>query len=246
MSKIFFYPNESSIIEEKFVEVLHKLKKFFKKAEIKIIEQPLINFKNIKTYSEKFVISKISNLFSEAQPEVVFKQELEFEENFLLNHIKNTQVYDAFKIQEIYKELIKYKLNESHIVFTHRIIATFDTLDKRYHSRVVLLGYPCIVSIAGLYYALSLPKQEYIKKFLNLIPQDNRKLEVEKNLDKFLSKYVIQCIIYIFFDSFFCSNRDCLHFDNHFFDEVLSQIKKIKSKSLPLCSRHKNLLSNIL
>jgi hypothetical protein len=160
-----------------------------------------------------------------------------------LHNTKNTQLYDAFKLQEIYKELIKYKLNECHVVFTNRIIATFDNEDKRYHARVVLLGYPNVISIPGLYYALALPKQEYLKKFLGQITQDDRKIKVGKNLEKFLLKYIVQCIMYSFYNGIFCSYKNCLCYDNHFFDEVFEQIKKIKFNKLPLCKKHERMLS---
>jgi hypothetical protein len=242
MKEIFFYPNECVIPEEAVAAALDKIRKIFKTHRVKIIEDSLIDRKDIENYSEKFVLSKVSNLFSESQPEVIFKQEIEFEKNFLLHHIKNVQLYDAFKLQEIYRELLRYELNECHIIFTHRIIATFDDADGRYHARVILLGYPNIISIAGLYYALALPKREYIKKFFYHAAEDHRRLEVEKKLDKFLLKYILQSAAYVFHNELFCTSRGCLCYDNHFFDEVSEQIKKIRLNKLPLCKKHRRLL----
>jgi len=243
MKKIFFYPNETVVCRTKIVKILEKIKRFFKKNEVEIIRRSLIDKKNLKNYIQKFVLAKISNLYSENQPDFIFEQELDFEKNFLLHNTKNTQLYDAFKLQEIYKELIKYKLKECHIVFTNRIIATFDNEDKRYHARVVLLGYPNVISITGLYYALALPKQEYLKKFLGQITQDDRKIKVGENLEKFLLKYILQCFMYSFYNEIFCSYKNCLCYDNHFFDEVFEQIKKIKFNKLPLCKKHERMLS---
>lgn len=154
----------------------------------------------------------------------------------MYNKLNNNHLYDGFRLQEVYFNCIKPKFKECHIVFTERIVATFDDTDKRYHSRVVVLGYPCIISIKGLTKALALYKDYYNIK--NIMPEVGERIKediynlVNKNLFKFLLKYVIQCIFYIFFDEGFCNYSFCLHFNNHWFFRSLRTRDIIKICSI--------------
>ncbi len=224
MYKVFLYPSDVLYQFFDFSNLTEFLKQNLK---TEINTNSLITDIN-ERFVEKILNSKIINPFVKQQPNYFFEKEKEFELDFLKNKKNNTQIYDGFILQEIYREFLKCKLKECHIIFTQRIIATFDDTDGRYHNRVVILGYPCLISLAGFSKALVLPKEYYFLKTTSTIFKEDIKKNVyeliDKNLNFFIFKYILQCLFYVFFNEFDCKDKKCLIADNHWFEEVYTQV----------------------
>ena len=75
-------------------------------------------------------------------------------------------MYDAFEIQNIiYDIVIDNNSNPSnlHIVFTNKLICTYDTNDSRYHGRTVICSNPAIISTTGMIEAPARPREYYFE-----------------------------------------------------------------------------------
>ncbi|MDW8056411.1 MAG: hypothetical protein RMJ13_06865 [Elusimicrobiota bacterium] len=248
MLKIFCYPTDTFW---RIKNLDYALKNVFSILKFNFVEKKLLSDKKVKL--RDLLLCKVSNINSYKQPEFWFEEEKNFEQQYLQTPKHNFHFYDGFKLQELYSKFIRFKLKECHIVFTQRIITTFDSSDGRYHCRVVVLGYPCIISISGFTKALTFPKEYYSVR--NILPQFAETFKediyriVDKNFAKFLIKYIFQCIFYIYYGEEFCFEEFCLHNDNHWFWEVYNQVKQIKTKQDVLnllCSHHRSMAKSII
>nr|AIE95992.1 hypothetical protein [uncultured marine thaumarchaeote AD1000_71_D06] len=70
-----------------------------------------------------------------------------------------------------------------HIVFTNRLICTYDTTDSRYHGRAVICSNPSIISTTGMIEAPARPREYYFeamkRKMQGLDIQDVKKTIME-------------------------------------------------------------------
>ncbi len=181
------------------------------------------------------------------------------EEKLNLNkpsHIPKTNdklLYDGL----LYTRVInRYFLLESynagkaiHIVFTNKLLCTFE--NRRYHARVVLLGYPSFISTSGLVEAPARPREYYFLK-AQFIAQgrDIRELDEyfsgryaeyddPKTTDILLS-YVLQVIFYELTGEPFCKNNKCCLFNSHWQEDVLEVQYGGK-----LCEYHHNIIEKL-
>jgi len=53
-------------------------------------------------------------------------------------------------------------LEHLHIVLTRRLFATWEQADGRYHARVILCGYPSLISTSGVVEAPARPREYYV------------------------------------------------------------------------------------
>ncbi len=242
MSKIIFYPSDTLY---NLFDVSSLIDFFKHHFEIEI--RQLVEEDYLEDLIDKILLCKVSNPFAKEQPVWFFEQEKVFEESFLKTQKNNLHLYNGFLLQEIYRDYISYKKTEAHIIFSRRIICSYDEVDHRYHNRVVILGYPCIISIAGLLNALSLPKEYYILRNNRIIfSEEVRKQIVElidKNLVNFLTKYIFQCLFYIYFGIFNCEYKECFICDNHWFLDVYQQIKLFSFDNFHKCFCNKHIKS---
>lgn len=244
MLKIIFYPSDTLYQLFDVTPIIEFFKHYFEIG----IEQ-IICKSSLENLTEKILSCKVVNPFVRQQPDWFFEQEKVFEENFLKMPKNNFHLYDGFLLQEVYKNFLNYKKNECHIVFTKRIMCSYDEVDCRYHNRVVIFGYPCIISIAGLTKSLSLPKEYYVLRNAQVLTSEEIKRHivelVEQNLVKFLIKYIFQCLFYIYFGVFSCEFKNCFICDNHWFLEVYDQIKLFSFDNFHKCFC-KNHIKNFL
>ena len=78
--------------------------------------------------------------------------------------IEDVVMYDAFEIQNIIYDTITENDAEPgnlHIVFTNKLICTYDTTDSRYHGRTVICSNPAIISTTGMIEAPARPREYY-------------------------------------------------------------------------------------
>ena len=168
--------------------------------------------------------------------------------------IEDVVMYDAFEIQNIIYDIIAesdHEPNNLHIIFTNKLICTYDTTDNRYHGRTVICSNPAIISTTGMIEAPARPREYYFEvmrcKMQGLSIQDAKKNYNQKFLDyhdKRLSKiaegYLLQAIFYYQTGDAFCDSLDCRLNNAHWQKDLLySQLKIGK-----LCDKHQALLDN--
>ena len=168
--------------------------------------------------------------------------------------IEDVMMYDGFEVQNIIYDVITKNdsdQNNLHIVFTNRLICTYDTTDSRYHGRAVICSNPAIISTTGMIEAPARPREYYFEamkcKMQGLDIQDVKKNYSGKFLDyhdKRLSKisegYLLQAIFYYMTGDAFCDSLECRLNNAHWQKDLLySQLKIGK-----LCNKHQALLDN--
>jgi len=169
--------------------------------------------------------------------------------------IEDVMMYDGFEVQNIIYDVITKNdsdQNNLHIVFTNRLICTYDTADSRYHGRTVICSNPAIISTTGMIEAPARPREYYFEamkcKMQGLDIQDVKKNYSGKFLDyhdKRLSKisegYLLQAIFYYMTGDAFCDSLDCRLNNAHWQKDLLySQLKIGK-----LCNKHQALLDKL-
>ena len=169
--------------------------------------------------------------------------------------IEDVMMYDGFEVQNIIYDVITKNdsdQNNLHIVFTNRLICTYDTADSRYHGRTVICSNPAIISTTGMIEAPARPREYYFEamkcKMQGLDIQNVKKNYSGKFLDyhdKRLSKisegYLLQAIFYYMTGDAFCDSLDCRLNNAHWQKDLLySQLKIGK-----LCNKHQALLDKL-
>jgi len=168
--------------------------------------------------------------------------------------IEDVVMYDGFELQNIIYNVITKndsEQNNLHIVFTNRLICTYDTADSRYHGRTVICSNPAIISTTGMIEAPARPREYYFEamkcKMQGLDIQDIKKKYSEKFLDyhdnrlsKIAEGCLLQAIFYYMTGDAFCDSLDCRLNNAHWQKDLLySQLKIGK-----LCNKHQALLDN--
>jgi hypothetical protein len=182
--------------------------------------------------------------------------EIRFEEKILNNPCKAVPgiFYDGFKLHELFQELLPTtEISKSvyHIIFTHRLFGTFDPNDKRYHARVILCGYPSIISTTGIVEAPAKPKEYYqlkqgliqqnISTIDDFVPEDLKLKYLKYNdqkITEMMKGYVMQAIFYHLTSEPFCSDPKCRLFNAHWQEELL-QAQTLEPE---FCEKHQEML----
>ena len=264
ISKIFLY--DEPAVQEIQISNLKNflLKTFHVDVEIKGCIFNNLDAKNIEKISSCRIF----------EPKVPFKkhlpnkQEIDFEKSVCKDtklmekttmvedakKIEDVVMYDGFELQNIIYDVITKNDSESnnlHIVFTNRLICTYDTADSRYHGRTVICSNPAIISTTGMIEAPARPREYYFEamkcKMQGLDIQDIKKKYSEKFLDyhdnrlsKISEGCLLQAIFYYMTGDAFCDSLDCRLNNAHWQKDLLySQLKIGK-----LCNKHQALLDN--
>jgi hypothetical protein len=264
ISKIFLY--DEPAVQEIQISNLKNflLKTFHVDVEIKECIFNNLDAKNIEKISSCRIF----------EPKVPFKkhlpnkQEIDFEKSVCKDtklmekttmvedakKIEDVVMYDGFELQNIIYDVITKndsEPNNLHIVFTNRLICTYDTADSRYHGRTVICSNPAIISTTGMIEAPARPREYYFEamkyKMQGLDIQDIKKKYSEKFLDyhdnrlsKISEGCLLQAIFYYMTGDAFCDNLDCRLNNAHWQKDLLySQLKIGK-----LCNKHQAILDN--
>ena len=168
--------------------------------------------------------------------------------------IEDVVMYDAFKIQNIIYDTVKESdpsLDNLHIIFTNKLVCTYDTADNRYHGRTVICSNPSIISTTGMIEAPARPREYYFEvmkcKMEGLSTKNAKKKYNQEFLDyhdqrlsKIAEGYLLQAIFYYMTGDAFCDSLDCRLNNAHWQKDLLySQLKIGK-----LCNKHQALLDN--
>jgi hypothetical protein len=76
-------------------------------------------------------------------------------------------LYDGFKLQASYQDLIKEEERNWHclvIIFTDQLFGTWDENNSCYHARVSVYGFPSIISTTGIVEAPAKPREFYLQR----------------------------------------------------------------------------------
>lgn len=201
-------------------------------------------------------VRNISKPFVSSDPLI---GEIKFEEKLIKRPDKRMSgiLYDATRLQLVMRDLIppnELSLKVVHILFTSRLFGTFDSVDRRYHARVVLCGYPSMISTSGIVEAPAKPREYYIlkqklKTYGRDVPVEVLEEQIEgrfldyddPRLTEVMKGYALQALLYsITFDPF-CKDSSCRLFNSHWQEEVL--VAQLGKKEF--CSEHLSLIKQI-
>ena len=157
--------------------------------------------------------------------------------------------YDGLALQQAYLKLIPVEENSlefMHLVFTNRLIGTWDQSDRRYHARVSIYGWPSVISTTGLVEAPAKPREYYFGLMAGL---DEKQLREELagrfvdhgdlRLTELLKGYSMQAVFYHLIGEPFCDNPDCRLFNAHWQEQM---IRAQLTTAQEYCPRHRKLL----
>jgi hypothetical protein len=163
-------------------------------------------------------------------------------------------LYDALEVMAIVRSLIpppEANLDHLHVVFTRRLLGSFDGEDRRYHARTILAGYPCLISTSGLVEAPAKPREFYLRRRGAAALKVDLPAEVLKEglLGRFLEYgdprttevakgYALQAYAYHALGDPFCALPECRLYNAHWQEEMLAA----QVSSGEVCERHRRAL----
>ncbi len=229
-----------------------------KHPEIKIDKLEEFLSKNFKTNilrRENFFEIVDQNILDEIKKVRVYDLKKPFskqEKNILEN--QEFEMFDGFEIIKIISKFIppdENRMDIFHVIFTDRLIGTFDESDFRYHARIIIGSNPTIISIPGMIEAPAKPKQYYLDLMTNVENQSIEKIN-EKYKGGFLEEHdprlndvaegcLLQAIVYYETGEEFCEDKSCRLFNSHWQKDLIST--QVESKKL--CQKHLQILKNL-
>jgi len=254
---IFLYDDPSSKTLN-LKEIRNYLKSQLGHVDIRIRKEFItfhVNSKKREEYAENFARCKVRNINSNRSDFKPLLGEIRFEKKLIENPEKKLTgiLYEGILLDQIFLGLIPKKeldFTFLHIVFTNRLFGTFEENDGRYHARVIICGYPSIISTTGIVEAPAKPKDYYSLKqkysMVNIeVPTEILKEKFygrfidynDPNLTEVMKGYVMQAVFYHIINEPFCENKDCRLYNAHWQEEVIhAQIDG------SLCKKHKKIL----
>ena len=239
LNKIFIYRCQGSINFDELKEYIVE----------KIGEMDIEIRKNIFSFFENDIAKELACIRIVSPYEMrknPLPLEIAYEKNVLRNGRRSKFIYDGVALQKILVEAIPKKernLSYFHLIFTNRLFAT---LDDRYHIRVILCGYPTIISPSGVVEGLAKPREFYFLR--GKVPTELLKDEFkekfidyhDERLTEIMKGYVMQAIFYHWFlEEPFCSKKYCRLYNAHWQEEVIEA--QLKGKEF--CTKHQKVLN---
>ncbi len=148
-------------------------------------------------------------------------------------------LYDGIEIMKVLRQLIprqERNLNHIHIIFTNQLLGTWDETNHRYHARVIICGFPSLISTSGIVEAPAKPREFYLLKqhYLSLgIKEYEIKKELssqfqgkfidydDHRLTEVMKGYVMQALFYHLTGEPFCEDKNCRLYNSHWQEEVI-------------------------
>jgi len=146
-------------------------------------------------------------------------------------------LYEGLRVMAVLRALIapeERTRKHLHLVLTNQLLATPDP-GGRYHCRVVLFGYPCIVSTSGAVEGPAKPRAYYLARqqgyllglagaelaaYAALDPQSYLDYD-DPRLTEVLKGFLAQAVAYRLRGDPFCSDPYCRLFNPHWQEEML-------------------------
>ncbi len=166
-------------------------------------------------------------------------------------------LFDSLNTDLAWREFIakeKVDSDACHIIFTHKLFATFAE-DKRPHIRAGVYSFPSVISLPGIIEGPAKPREYYLLKqrYAALRLWHLKEPEVKKKfrgqfidyadtrIIEVIKGFVSQAIFFYLTGEPFCPKKSCRLFNAHWQkDLIYSQIKKGK-----FCSSHRKILSSL-
>ena len=159
----------------------------------------------------------------------------------------STLMYDGICLQQAFTEMIPHENQHSdwlHIIFTAKLVGTYDYDGYKYHSRALIGANPALISTTGIIEAPARPRSYYIAQATK-VPYDgwNDWLEYgDERLEYAARAYIMQALVYYATGSSFCKNPKCVLYNAHWQQELV----KSQIESGSLCSEHHNAIQNMI
>lgn len=187
--------------------------------------------------------------------------EIEFERRRLANEDRAPfgVLYDGFGFQRLLRDLLppsEIRLDRVHLIFTNRLIGTWDEDDRRYHLRAIMLGIPAVVSTTGLVEAPAKPRDFYLARqqlgrtaraeLAHALLKEQFKGQFLDHDDPRLAEvakgYAMQAVVYQLTGEAFCGDRECRLFNAHWQAELL---RAQLGGEREYCERHEEMLARV-
>lgn len=165
-----------------------------------------------------------------------------------------TTLYDGFELQKTITKFLPRDEDTTdimHVIFTNRLVCTFDHDDYRYHARALIGANPTIISTSGIIEAPAKPKQYYIDMIAcyskKRMQEINSKYKGEfleyhdPRLGDVVKGYILQAIVYYYTEESFCKDKECRLFNAHWQEDLLY----IQITSKKLCKKHSDIIKRL-
>lgn len=252
ISTIYLY-DEPSVPEINISRLVDFLKNTFS-VEVKLREN-IFGFAN-NTTARKIASCRIYNTKKPFEGHEPTLEEIAFEQSNISDTsiTENIIMYDGFEFQKTMTELIpnnELSLDQFHVIFTNKLICTFDQNDFRYHGRTVIGSNPSIISTTGIIEAPAKPREYYfdlLSNFTKGVNIDSVKKKYQgtyleyhdQRLSKVIEGYLMQAVFYYLTGEAFCDKKSCRLFNAHWQNDLIySQLEVGK-----LCDEHQQVLNN--
>lgn len=202
---------------------------------------------------------KVRDLFHEEQDFQPLLGEVDVERRLLLDPRKRLPgiLYDGFRYQALLRSLLPAEertLRTMHLPLTHRLLATFDPGDRVYHARVIVCGFPSVLSTSGVVEGPAKPKEFYVARrgYSSAgMPPPTEALKEEiagrfidyddPRLTEVFKGYALQALVYHLTGDPFCEEPSCRLFNAHWQEEVIAA----QLTSGELCEAHRAVLADL-
>lgn len=208
---------------------------------------------SLRELAEEIARCKIRDLHNHHSTFDPLPAEVEYEKRRLQNSENRSFgiLYDGFKLQTLYQELITEEERSWHclvIIFTDQLFGTWDEDNRCYHARVSVYGFPSIISTTGIVEAPAKPREFYLQKQWGIDTITLKKKFREKFIDyddarltEVMKGYCMQALFFYISGEPFCEDNKCRLYNAHWQEEVINaQLAKPE-----FCQKHQKLLDDI-
>lgn len=215
---------------------------------------------DVEEIAKELASAKVRGIEGSQEEQEPLYGEVQYEKRILQEpHRRMTGIlYDGFRLVRVFRGALpenEATTDIAHIAFTNRIISTYEKGDIRYHARVIMCGFPSLISTSGLIEAPAKPREYYLMKQKYAAtgsepPAEELKAAFEgrfidyddENMTQALKGYTLQSIFYHTTGEPFCGDKDCMLFNAHWQEEVLNA----QIVSGQLCEPHEQMLDDMV
>jgi hypothetical protein len=250
--------DEGTAEELDIEEIARYLGQKLDKVKIKVIKNLFaLNLpqNKVSDYARKIASTKIYEVSQKVLPgQETLYGEIEYEKRRILGKTRAFGIlYDGFQLQRVLVVIIprdELSLEFAHIIFTNRLLATWDDSNRRYHLRTSVYGIPSVVSTTGLIEAPAKPREYYfLKQQYERLGRDLTELKdsfkgsfidyKDKRLTEVAKGYAMQAVFYSITGNPFCEDKGCRLYNAHWQAELI--FAQLES-GYEFCQRHTRLL----
>lgn len=218
----------------------------------------------VERWAERFAASKV-RFPRKAPPESLARKPLPQEVRYEARRLSARSIaagvlYDGELYQRALRDMLppaERSLGHVHLVFTTQLLGTFDASDGRYHARVVVAGFPSVLSTTGLVEGPARPREFYLAKRQHEAQGTGVVPELlaaamgarimhhdDERTTSALEGYATQAVLYQLTGEAFCPDPDCGLFNAHWQAEVVRA--QVKGPGEPrFCARHEEVMARL-